>query len=242
MLAKAAIPTLVLAVIGFLFFIFVTFSVPYIKSIYLLRVAGTVGISVVSASAYAKAGVFGMCYEGESAKILGIQIFHGEEDCSSPKLGYDFDDTLVGLFTSENTRAIVKSFSTALVLNPIAAAFGGMGVITGLLAWVFASRGYGIATFTALLVAALVGWLAFILNLVLALVGRHRIHDVTNGLATGHPGSAIWLSLIGAILFSLATCAAGFGVFGRYRSDLPPSIEKEGTQPRWRKNIFRGTY
>lgn len=67
------------------------------------------------------------------------------------------------------------------------------------MAWVF------------LLIATLSSWIAFIVNIVFAALTKNRVKNNTNGQYVGKYGNAIWISLAGAILMTLAMVMALFG-------------------------------
>lgn len=58
-------------------------------------------------------------------------------------------------------------------------------------------------TFITLMLASLMAWLVWFLDLALVLVARKRINSFTNGALTGHIGNALWLGLAAAV-----SCAA----------------------------------
>ena len=53
--------------------------------------------------------------------------------------------------------------------------------------------------FFTLFLSALTAWIAFALDLALALVARKRINDFTNDVFSAHIGNAVWIALAGAV-------------------------------------------
>ncbi|WWC60403.1 uncharacterized protein I303_102975 [Kwoniella dejecticola CBS 10117] len=230
MLARAAFPAFFLTLGGFILFLLVTLSVPIIQTIYLLQVrfdrSGTAG----STSLGANAGVFGLCYQGGQASFLGFD-YSSNAACTDPHVGYTFDETFLGLDNSGLSRAVIKGLAGSLILNAIAAGFAGLSLIWSFFAWFCSSRGWEIFTFISLFFSVLSGWLAWALDLALALVARHRIEDASNDVLDARIGNGVWLALGGVVALTLALCFAGCGMFGRYGKDS------------WqRSHTGRGTY
>ncbi|WVQ77401.1 hypothetical protein IAR50_007086 [Cryptococcus sp. DSM 104548] len=254
MLPKAALPTLFFTLAAFILLLLVTLSVPIIKSIYLLRITGSIDLGLASGSASVDAGVLGLCYMGADASILGVSI-HDGADCSSPELGYSvFDNPIIAIIIDSNSdlsHSTLKSLTTALVLNPIACGLAGLALFTALFAWLCASRVFEIITFFTLCLASLIAWLAFALDLAIAVVARNKINDDGDSVLSASLGNAMWLALVGAILLTLSICLAGCGVFGRYssrrRNVEGDVVEKPGYEPKrrfWQRGpaAGRGTY
>ncbi|WWC88079.1 uncharacterized protein L201_002983 [Kwoniella dendrophila CBS 6074] len=244
MLARAAFPSFFLTLGGFILLLLVTLSVPIIKTIYLLQVRFERGNVTGESSLGVNAGVFGLCYQGGQASILGFD-FSSNAACTNPKVGYTFDENILNLHGSGLSRAVIKGVAGSLILNAIAAGFAGLSLIWSFFAWFFASRGWEIFTFISLFFSVLTAWLAWALDLALALVARHRIEDASNDILDAKIGNGVWLALAGAIALTLATCFAGCGMFGRYRSDRVVSQKPVGYRRRYfwqRHQAGRGTY
>ncbi|OCF75086.1 hypothetical protein I204_03935 [Kwoniella mangroviensis CBS 8886] len=244
MLAKAAFPALFFTLAGFILLLLVTLSVPIIKTIYLLQVrfdrSGTTG----STSLGANAGVFGLCYQGGQASFLGFD-YSSNAACTDPAVGYTFDENFLGLDNSGLSRAVIKGLAGSLILNAIAAGFAGLSLVWSFFAWLCASRGWEIFTFISLFFSVLTAWLAWALDLALALVARHRIEDASDDVLDARIGNGVWLALGGAVAVTLALCFAGCGMFGRYRSDRVVQQKPVGYRRRhfWQRNhAGRGTY
>ncbi|WWD16418.1 hypothetical protein CI109_100844 [Kwoniella shandongensis] len=215
MLVRAAFPAFFFTLGAFILLLLVTLSVPIIKTIYLLHITN----SGSSGALAANAGVFGMCYNGGQASILGIE-YSNNAACTHPKVGYTFDDAFVGTTAdfAGLSNTVVKGLAGSLVINAIACGFAGLSLINAFLAWFCASRVFEIFTFFSLGTSTFAAWLAFAMDLALALVARSRIDNYTNGAFVGHIGNAVWLTLAAAVALSLAIILAGCGMFGRYRS------------------------
>ncbi|ODN77068.1 hypothetical protein L202_05605 [Cryptococcus amylolentus CBS 6039] len=254
MLAKAALPTLFFTLAAFILLLLVTLSVPIIKSIYLLRINGSISLGLASGKASVDAGVLGLCYTGAEASILGVSV-HDDGSCNSPELGYSvFDNPIIAIIIDNNSdlsHTTLKNLTKALVLNPIACGLAGLALFTALFAWLCASRVFEIITFFTVCLASLIAWLAFALDLAIPLVARHKINDDDDSILSASLGNAMWLALVGAILLTLSICLAGCGVFGRYSSRRRNAdaeyVEKPGFQPKrrfWQRapSAGRGTY
>ncbi|ORY29817.1 SUR7/PalI family-domain-containing protein [Naematelia encephala] len=243
MLARAAFPSFFFTLGAFILLLLVTLSAPVIKSIELLHVEDSNGATV------ANFGVLGVCYPGGVAKILGITI-SDDALCPPAHVGYEINSTLFGQNTNSHVETIAtKSLTGSLILNTIAAGVAGVSLFFAFFAWFCSSRFMEIFTFLTLLVSSVVAWVAFWLDIGLALVARHMIGDVTNKAFTGHLGNGIWMALAGALSLSFAICLAGCGSFGRYSEryasrEIVPGNEK-GYRRGWLGRgtpAYRGTY
>ncbi|OCF40056.1 hypothetical protein I317_06131 [Kwoniella heveanensis CBS 569] len=248
MLARAAFPAFFFTFAGFLLFLLVTLSVPIIKTIYLLQVKGEAGGRAAKIGMAANAGVFGLCYKGGQASILGFD-YSSNAACTDASVGYEFDDTFLGLSDNSGSRALIKGLTGSLILNVITCGLAGISLVLSFFAWCCSSRAMEILTFISLIFAAFASWLSFALDLALALVTRNRIEDYTNDLFTGEIGNAVWIALGGAVALTLAICLAGCGMFGRYsdRGNRAVVHEKTGYRRRyfWQRrgsSAARGTY
>jgi hypothetical protein len=155
--------------------------------------------------------------------IAGFEVSSGNY-CTDPSVGYNLDSSLLGEIPGGRLGSVViKGLAGALVLNAVAAGFAGLSAIFALLAWFCASRAMEIVsfplghcssimkvwsgpgltvlqlTFITLLLAAMIAWLVWFLDLALVLVARNRINDYTNEALTGHIGNGLWLGLAGAV-------------------------------------------
>ncbi|KAI9632738.1 SUR7/PalI family-domain-containing protein [Dioszegia hungarica] len=247
MLAPAAFPALFFTASGFILLLLVTLSVPYTKTIYLLSITGP------GASGNVRLGVFGACYEGGNAEFLGYS-YSGFSRCTPATVGYDLDARFFGTGSNANgAQVVAKTLAGALVLNPIAAGFAGISFIFALLAWLASSRVAEILCFLTLFFTSLAAWVAFALDISIALVARKRVEDYTRDVFDARLGAGVWLALAAAILLTLAICAAGCGSFGRYSEkyrsshDASPGMTVVGEKPKRRfpwqsKTTYRGTY
>ncbi|WVQ65015.1 uncharacterized protein L199_003185 [Kwoniella botswanensis] len=141
--------------------------------------------------------------------------------------------------------AVIKGLAGSLILNAIAAGFAGLSLVWSVFAWLCASRGWEIFTFISLFFSVLTAWLAWALDLTLALVARHRIEDASDDVLDARIGNGVWLALGGAVAVTIALCLAGCGMFGRYRSDRVVQQKPVGYRRRyfWQRNhAGRGTY
>jgi len=201
MLARAAAPPLLATFAGFVLLLIVTLSVTSIKRFSLLRIDYSDG------DLAATLGVFRACYFNHDGVL---------SSCTKEAVGYMLDPVFFGKTTSDFGKVLSKGLIGSLVLNPIAAGLAGISLFFAFFAWLASSRFLEIVTFLIVTLAGLCAWIAFWLDLALALVGKHRIKDHTHGAYDGHLGRAIWVALAGAIVLSIANCSAGVAMFGRY--------------------------
>ncbi|KAK8861663.1 hypothetical protein IAR55_002486 [Kwoniella newhampshirensis] len=243
MLAGAAFPSFFFTLGAFVLLLLVTLSVPIIKTIYLLHITS-------SASSVANAGVFGMCYQGGSASFIGIH-YSNNAACTHPQVGYTFDDTFIGTAATDHagvSRTVIRGLAGVLLVNVIACGLSGISLFTSFFGWFCASRAMEIVTFLTLFLSALSAWLAFALDVALALIARHRIRHYTNRQFEGHIGNAVWLALAAAVALTLAIFLAGCGMFGRYGraypAENPVAAPARGKRRRFwqRQPAYRGTY
>ena len=111
---------------------------------------------------------------------------------------------------------VQKALSTALVVNPIAAALAGFSLIWAFCAWFCSSRAFAIVrgsfldsacrtkgesdcqvTFITLLLSDLFGWIAFAVDVALAVIARNRMRDAFQ--VDGTIGNGVWMAFGGAV-------------------------------------------
>ncbi|GHJ86895.1 hypothetical protein NliqN6_3297 [Naganishia liquefaciens] len=158
-----------------------SFSAPFIKRFYYLRVDDQEGVKT-------KFGTFGYCHGGEF------------EQCSSRSVGY-VAAMMTPIGGSQYRYNIIpnsEGLTGSLVLTPIAAGLATIAVIWLAVSW-FRRRG-ALIGFLLAFVAAIVAVLSFILALVAFVVAHRRAKRA------GNPryGAALWLHMSGAIALLLA--------------------------------------
>jgi len=125
---------------------------------------------------------------------------------SKTQIGYNFSDDRL------NT-GILHNLTKTLILHPIAAGLAGMAVLFGLCG--AAARHRAGTVFMTLLagLAALITLVAWVIDMVLFGIARHRFRD--DGVPAQY-GNANWLTLGALVALLLGFCASACGVFGRY--------------------------
>lgn len=173
----------------------VTFSVPYIKSIFFLKAS----LSVENINGSITFGTLGYC----------LNLSNGTT-CSKPSVGYELNvNALLGDdLPIQIPNVLVKWVTYALVLHIVALVLAALSAFFGLLAHV---REVSMAYCSSFIsgFAAAVAMVAFIFDLVLFFVTKSRINAVKGGSAS--MGIGIWLTLAAWILLFFAGCFYGIG-------------------------------
>lgn len=112
-----------------------------------------------------------------------------------------------GLAAAALPSTLIKSLTYVLVLHPIAAGLGGVAVLFGLLSHLSRFSMIGLTT-TFASIAGTVSLVAFIFDIVLFVIAQKRIQAL-GGQAT--LGNAIWITLVGMLLFMFSGCFFGIG-------------------------------
>lgn len=202
---------------AFVCFILVTVSAPFIRSLYIAHINSAQKNELAQ-----NLGVFGYCYPGGTS-VLGFSL--SDTACSKPTYPYQLDEKFFGYnsstasnlnplgnhFLDNQAISITKGIGKALILNPIAAALCLLGLIPSLISVCTTWRWTQVAAWFFLLLATIIGWIAFIINIVFAALVKSRVKDTTRGNYVGSIGNATWVSLAGAILMSIAMALALFG-------------------------------
>ncbi|KAM0751722.1 pali-domain-containing protein [Meredithblackwellia eburnea MCA 4105] len=194
-------PGTVVVLAGTILLVLVSVSVPLLKSIYFLSASfdATVGSTSVS-SGQITLGVWGYC---------------AASSCSNATLGYtlsNFDEVfgvsgIAAEIPSSVTSALTKWLTYVLVLHPVAAAFGIIASLCGLLAHI---REFAVTGFTTCFagIGSSIALLAFIFDMILFYIAKKRI-DAAGGKA--QIGNAVWMTLAGCLLLMFSGCFFGLG-------------------------------
>ncbi|KAL8290062.1 hypothetical protein RQP46_003001 [Phenoliferia psychrophenolica] len=196
-------PGTVVVLAGTILLVLVSVSVPILKSVYFLEasVSATVD-STTYASGAIRLGVWGYCVGST---------------CSNTTLGYTLNniDELLGisqegigaLISEKIPTTLVKWLTYVLVLHPIAAGFGVIATICGLLAHI---REFAITGFTTCFAGfgAFFALVAFIFDMILFYLAKKRI-VAAGGSAT--LGNALWMTLAGMLCLMFSGCFFGLG-------------------------------
>lgn len=124
------------------------------------------------------------------------------------QIGYRFPIT-----TGQLSSGTIHNLTFTLILHPIAAGLSGIALLFGLCGAAYHRAGTVLMVLSSSL-AALVTFIAFILDIALFSIARHEFRK--NGWSSQY-GNATWLTLAALIALLLGFCAGGCGVFGSYR-------------------------
>ncbi|GAA5962295.1 hypothetical protein JCM21900_006386 [Sporobolomyces salmonicolor] len=204
---RPATPGTLVVIAATILLILVSVSTPLLKSIYFLKATIDASIDGTDVSGTVTLGAWGYCVGST---------------CSTPKLGYSLDvaelfgvsGALTGISTS-----VLKWITYLMVLHPIAAAFGVVSVIFGLLAHIRGFAGTALTTCFASFAATFAS-LAFIFDIVVFVIAKQRIQSSDVG-GNAQLGPAIWMTLVALILFTFSGCFFGCGacVIRKRRAD-----------------------
>lgn len=176
-------------------------TAPFIKSLNFVHIVsskdGTFGLNL---------GTFGSCFPG-STSLLGIQL--SDTACTKPTYPYSVNPVYFG--KNDTITKALNNISKGLILNPFAAAFCLLAIIPSVFAVCSDHRFLNVAAFFLYCLATLCSWAAFVVNVIFAAVSKNKVKSNSNGEFTGKYGNAVWISLIGAVLISVATSLALFG-------------------------------
>ncbi|KAF8271242.1 pali-domain-containing protein [Lactarius quietus] len=127
---------------------------------------------------------------------------------SQTRLGYRFP-----ISTSELSSSTIHNLTFTLVLHPIAAGLSGLALLFGLCGAGYHRAGTVLMALSSSL-AALVTFIAFILDIALFSIARHEFRKF--GWSSQY-GNALWMTLGALVALLLGICTAGCGVFGSYK-------------------------
>jgi len=140
---------------------------------------------------------------GELSYHFGVFGYTG----SQVHVGYHFPSIVASKLST------VHHLTIALILHPIAAGLSGMALLFGLCGAGYHRSGTVLMTLSSSL-AAIVTFIAFVLDLVLFSIARHEFRKFD---WSSQYGNAIWMTLAALIALLLGFCTAGCGIFGSYR-------------------------
>lgn len=194
-LIRPATPGFLVTLGGAVCLALVTFSVPYLQSIYFLK--GSLEQENISGSI--TFGTLGYC----------LNLPNGTT-CSKPSIGYQLDiNGLVGNdLPIQIPNVLVKWITYALFLHVVALILAAGSAVFGLLAH---CREFSMACCSTCIsgFAAAVALLAFIFDVAFFFIVKGRINALKGGSAT--IGIAVWLTLAAWICLFFAGCFYGFG-------------------------------
>ncbi|GAA6029796.1 hypothetical protein JCM8097_001054 [Rhodosporidiobolus ruineniae] len=194
---RPATPGTLVVLVATILLILVSVSTPLLKSIWFLKANIEVSVGSTDISGDVTIGAWGYCVDGT---------------CTNAKLGYSLDiASLLGVNgkIAGLSNSVLKWITYLFILHPIAAAFGIISTLCGLLAHMHNFAGTALTTCFASF-AATIGLLAFIFDIVVAVIAKKRIESSDVG-GSAELGNAIWMTLAATILYTLAGCFFGFG-------------------------------
>jgi len=124
------------------------------------------------------------------------------------RLGYRFPIT-----TGELSSSTIHNLTFTLILHPIAAGLSGLAVIFGVCGSEYHRTGTVLMALSSSL-AALVTFVAFVLDIALFSIARHEFRKLGS---SSQYGNAIWLTLGALVALALGFCTSTVGIFGSYR-------------------------
>ncbi|GAA5821918.1 hypothetical protein JCM11251_004779 [Rhodosporidiobolus azoricus] len=193
---KPATPGTLIVAAATVLLILVSVSTPLLNSIWFLRAKLDLEVNGRGISGDATLGAWGYCVGST---------------CTSPKLGYTLDIAQlldINGRISGISNSVLKWITYLMILHPIAAAFGVVSTIFGLLAHMHNFAGTALTTCFASF-AATFALLAFVFDIVVFVIAKQRIES--NDGATAELGNAIWMTLAAMIMYTLSGCFFGFG-------------------------------
>ncbi|EJT99876.1 pali-domain-containing protein [Dacryopinax primogenitus] len=213
MCLRPATPGFLITVAATVCLVVVSFSVPWFKTVYFLKVS----LVAENVSGDVTFGTLGYCLD-----------LPGNSTCSSPKVGYQFGlNQLLGLTGPIQIPSLFVTWLTyPLVLHIVGLILAAISAVFGLLAHV---REMSMTCFSTCFsgFAATIVLIAFIFDLVIFFLARSRLNSVSGGAAS--IGNAMWLTLAAWLLLFFAGCAFGFGRCCISRRS--PSSSKYGQDP-----------
>jgi len=216
----------VLLFIAFLLLLLVTLSVPIIKTIYLFGLSVNVSSSLFKSggSGSVSYGVFGYCLSSLNYEVVGIKGTAEAAECSKRHLGYTFDSTVANaLHLSGLENLITRTTTAALVMIPLACAFTFVTFCLSLFMLRLGRNGTNrlpsLLTLGSGSLAALFATIAFLIDVILVGVVKHRVHNDTDGDVTLSWGNAVWMTLGAVIAILLAMLGACSGIIKGKRTN-----------------------
>ncbi|BGP47082.1 hypothetical protein JCM10450v2_002934 [Rhodotorula kratochvilovae] len=194
---RPATPGTIVVLAATVLLILVTVSTPLVKSLYFLKATIDTSVGNTDINGTVKLGTFGYCVGGT---------------CTNAKLGYSLDIAeLLGISGSLGglSNSVLKWITYLLILHPIAAGFGAISVIFGLLAHTRGMAGTTLSTCFASF-AATFALLAFIFDMAVFIIAKKRIESSDVG-GKAELGNAIWMTLAALILYAISGFFFGCG-------------------------------
>ncbi|KAL7409034.1 SUR7/PalI family-domain-containing protein [Mrakia frigida] len=212
-----ALPGAVISFLAFVLLLVCTVSTPIWKPVYFLKADVAVSSLGTTLSGSSRFGIWGHCEGGRTDSI----IYSGSTtaSCSPIKLGYSFDPEILGVdvLSSSKAKRVMPALTGALVLVVVSCALAFLTFITSMFSIFCASRFWEIMSFLWCLLAALIVWISWIINIILFSLVRKRLSSYTNNQLQASYGPALWIQLAAAILLLIATCFTCVGTLGSYR-------------------------
>ncbi|EGN94683.1 hypothetical protein SERLA73DRAFT_187735 [Serpula lacrymans var. lacrymans S7.3] len=211
------IPVIVILFCAFVLSIFVSISLPHLKSVDITRVDFTSAGSIPASDnpngiAHLRFGIWAPCY----------YLMDGQSECGVVGHGYSVD--FISLYGSDS---ITAAWTRGLAVHPVATGVTFIALVLSLSNQITVS----FYAFISILLATLLGLLAFVLDIALEV----HVKTVVNSLSLGYTtstGPGFWLSFVSPVLLIAASCV---DILGRRRdrksgdSSYPLSFTKNWT-------------
>ncbi|GAA6052256.1 hypothetical protein JCM3770_007403 [Rhodotorula araucariae] len=194
---RPATPGTIVVLAATVLLVLVTVSTPLLKSLYFLKATIDTTVGNTDISGTIKLGTFGYCVGGT---------------CTVARLGYQLDIAkLLSVSGSLGSLSdsVLKWITYLLILHPIAAGFGAVSVVFGLLAHTHSFAGTTLSTCFASF-AATITLLAFVFDIAVFVIAKKRIESSDVG-GKAELGNAIWMTLAALILYTVSGFFFGCG-------------------------------
>jgi len=223
-----------LLVIAFVLLLLVSISLPIVKAVYLftLQAKDAEDLLPTSIGTEVRFGVWGYC----ATSILNPPtLLTNPGECTSPRLGYVVDDSVLSLVGEPQLLDIgLEALTFILVLHPICAV---LCFISAVISFFSRIHGYAVLTLILTIITALVTSVSCAIDISIVAVAKNEVDAITEFQFEILWGNAPWMTLSATILLWLVVvlfsaiicgcCGVSRGLWIRY--DIPEEM-KEANQ------------
>ena len=133
---------------------------------------------------------------------MNASVFDGPDqfdECFGPKIGYTIPSNLINLtgLSSSVVQIVLQGLFVVLVLHPISA---GLSFLTFVNSLFLGSHAVSIAALFFAIVTALLTTVIFVIDLVIVVVAKSKVGDITVAHLAVDFGNAIWMVLVAVIV------------------------------------------
>jgi len=183
---------------AFLLLLFVSLSLPLIKTIYILEIQANLppDLPITSEATSVRFGLWGYCASGYTFASI-LPAYTENYLCSPPRVGYKIDSVILELVNDNQiANILLDSVTYVLIIHPIACGLTLLIMIPAMLQMFMPPMpGYvEICTLLISIVPALVTTAVFAVDIVLVVVARQRINALTGGSLFILWGPAVWMT------------------------------------------------